>query len=100
MIGLRNNSGVMVIPHSTDLSKWASRDGEPTHGVVGVACVAVLVEGGWELRRNNVPAQCILLNECGCNRHWDDTGFPTSLDVRQMKHILAQRVSAQPDRTQ
>ncbi len=88
-IGLRHGADVVVIPHSTDLARWSAQPGAPAHGVVGVACLSVLVEGGWELRRNNVPAQCILLNECGCRKHWDDAGFPTSLDVRQLKTVLS-----------
>jgi uncharacterized protein len=87
-IGIRNGCDVMVIPHSTDLARWAAKPGTPSHGVIGVACLSVLVEGGWELRRNNVPAQCILLNQCGCNKHWDEKGFPTELDVRQLRRIL------------
>lgn len=88
-MGLRNNFDVMVIPHSTDLSRWKGREGEERHAVVGVACLSVLVEGGWELKRNDIPAQCVLLNECGCKKHWHKEGFPTQLDVRELKRIVA-----------
>lgn len=98
LIGLRRSCGVMVIPHSTDLSHWAARPGEPSHGVIGIACLAVLVEGGWELRRNNVPAQCILLNECGCTKHWDEKGIPTRVDVRQLKQIFDPAVAGSLER--
>lgn len=86
--GKRKNFDVMVIPHSSDLSQWKSRPGEPKTAVVGVACLSVLVQGGWELQRNNVPAQCILLNECGCQKHWDRAGFPTSLDVQHLHRAI------------
>lgn len=88
-MGIRNNFDVMVIPHSTDLAQWKVTPGESPTAVVGVACLAVLVQGGWELKRNNVPAQCVLLNECGCKKHWHDRGFPTALDVRELKRIVA-----------
>ena len=88
-MGKRNNFDVMVIPHSTDLSSWSAKQGEATHAVVGVACLSVLVQGGWELKRNNIPAQCTLLDECGCKKHWHKTGFPTKLDVRELKRIVA-----------
>lgn len=88
-MGKRNGFDVMVIPHSTDLSKWSAKPGEEKTAVVGVACLSVLVEGGWELKRNNVPAQCVLLNECGCKKHWHKYGFPTELDVRELKRILS-----------
>jgi len=87
--GKRHNFDVMVIPHSTDLSQWSARPGEPAVAVVGVACLSVLVEGGWELKRNNIPAQCVLLNECGCKKHWHDEGFPTEVDVRKLKEIAS-----------
>jgi uncharacterized protein len=88
-MGMRNNFDVMIIPHSTDLSKWTTKPGEEKHAVVGVACLSVLVEGGWELKRNNVPAQCVLLNECGCKKHWHKNGFPTELDVRELKKVIS-----------
>lgn len=88
-MGKRNNFDVMVIPHSTDLGMWTARPGEATTAVVGVACLSVLVQGGWELKRNNIPAQCVLLDECGCKKHWHKTGFPTKLDVRELKRIVS-----------
>jgi len=87
-MGKRNGFDVMVIPHSTDLSKWSAKPGEEKQAVVGVACVSVLVEGGWELKRNNIPAQCVLLNECGCQKHWHEYGFPTEIDMRELKRIM------------
>jgi hypothetical protein len=88
-MGLRHHYDVMVIPHSTDLSRWKAQRGEEKHAVVGVACLSVLVEGGWELKRNDIPAQCVLLNECGCKKHWHQKGIPTQLDVRELKRITA-----------
>lgn len=87
-LGLRQNFEVMVIPHSSDLSRWAPKPGKPVTGVVASACLAVLVQGGWELKRYEVPAQCVLLNECGCKKHWHREGFPTQLDVRALKKVV------------
>lgn len=86
--GKRLGFEVMVIPHSTDLAQWRTEQDKEPEAVVGVACLSVLVQGGWELKRNNVPAQCILLNECGCKKHWHAKGFPTKLDVRELKEIV------------
>ena len=88
-LGLRQNFQVCVLPHSTDLSRWAAKPGAPSSAVVGVACLSVLVQGGWELKRYNIPAQCVLLNECGCKKHWDRKGFSTELDVRELKRIMS-----------
>jgi len=86
--GKRNGYDVMIIPHSTDLARWKRRPGEEESAVVGVACLSVLVQGGWELQRNTIPAQCVLLNECGCKKHWHDQGFATALDVRELRRII------------
>jgi hypothetical protein len=87
-LGLKQNFDVRIMPHSLDLSRWATKPGVPSNGVVGVACLSVLVQGGWELKRFNVPAQCVLLNQCGCKKHWDRNGFPTQLDIRELKRIM------------
>lgn len=88
MMGEKNNFDVFILPHASDLSRWASKPGAPSQGVVGVACLTTLVGGGWELKRLGVPAQCVLLNYCGCKKHWDAKGIPTELDVPEMKRIL------------
>jgi hypothetical protein len=87
-IGRRHHFEVVVLPHSTDLSLWAAKPGAPSSAVVGVACLSVLVQGGWELKRYGIPAQCVLLNECGCKKHWDKTGRPTGLDVRELRRVM------------
>jgi hypothetical protein len=87
-LGLRQSFDVVVIPHSSDLSRWAPRPGEPVTGVVASACLSVLVQGGWELKRYAVPAQCVVLDYCGCKKHWHSTGIPTRLSVAELRHVL------------
>jgi len=88
ILGLKQNFIVMVLPHSSDLSRWAAKPGDPSSGVVGISCLSLLVQGGWELKRYDVPAQCVLLNQCGCKKHWDEKGFPTEIDLRELKRIM------------
>jgi len=57
-------------------------------GVVGVACVLNLLSGGWKARRMGIPAQCILLDFCGCRNHWDEAGIPTMLNLTQFKEKI------------
>jgi hypothetical protein len=82
---------VCIIPHASNLSLWSPRPGEPLRGVVASACVTTLVEGGWELKRYNVPAQCVLLDYSGCRKHWHPEGVPTAFNVRELKRILDTR---------
>lgn len=57
-------------------------------GVLGVACVLNLLPGGWKARRMGVPAQCVLLDECGCRNHWDENGVPTIINIEYFKKIM------------
>ncbi|HSD64209.1 MAG TPA: DUF116 domain-containing protein [Ignavibacteriaceae bacterium] len=79
---------VYIIPHASDLSLWSPKSGRPVRGVVASACVTTLVEGGWELKRYNVPAQCVLLDCSGCKKHWYSEGIPTMLNVRELKRRI------------
>ncbi|MCU7494059.1 MAG: DUF116 domain-containing protein [Ignavibacteria bacterium] len=88
-MGKKYNFEVYVIPHASDLSLWSPKEGFPSRGVVASACITTLVEGGWELKRYDVPAQCVILDFCGCNKHWHKEGLETELNVRQLKNILA-----------
>jgi uncharacterized protein len=87
-MGKKRNFQVYIIPHSSDLSLWTTKEGEPLKGVVASACVTTLVEGGWELKRYNVPAQCVLLDYCGCQKHWHPKGVTTKLNISELKRIL------------
>lgn len=87
-LGLKENFEVYVIPHASDLSLWSPKEGQIKKGIVASACVTTLVEGGWELKRYGVPAQCVLLDYCGCNKHWHPVGIPTKLNKNELKRIL------------
>jgi uncharacterized protein len=87
-IGKKNDFEVYIIPHASDLSLWAPRKDRPARGVIASACVTTLVEGGWELKRYGVPAQCVLLDYSGCQKHWCAEGIPTTLNIGELKRIL------------
>lgn len=86
--GIENNFGVYIIPHASDLSLWSTKEGEIRRGVIASACVSNLVEGGWELKRYDVPAQCVLLDYCGCSKHWFDNDIQTELNIMELKRKL------------
>jgi hypothetical protein len=88
-LGEKTNFEVYIIPHASDLSLWSPRPDQPRRGVVAVACVPTLVEGGWELKRYGVSAQCVLLDYSGCKKHWHPDGVPTTMNIRELKRILA-----------
>ncbi|HCA80628.1 MAG TPA: hypothetical protein DEP53_12945 [Bacteroidetes bacterium] len=87
-LGGKHGFEVFILPHASDLSHWSAKPGDEPRGVVGVACLSTLVGGGWELKRYAVPAQCVLLDYCGCKKHWHEQGIETKLDIRELKRIL------------
>jgi hypothetical protein len=88
-MGKKHNFEVYIIPHASDLSLWSPHEGRPKRGVIASACVTTLVEGGWELKRYDVPAQCVLLDYSGCKKHWcrQNNHLPTMFNVRELKRI-------------
>lgn len=88
-MGLRYGFEVYIIPHASDLSLWSPHKGISGRGVVASACLTHLVEGGWELKRYDVPAQCVVLDSCGCKKHWHQEGIPTELNLTELKRILS-----------
>lgn len=87
-LGRDHGFEVMMLHHASDLSVWAPEPGETATGVVGVACVPQLVGGGWKLQSLGIPAQCVMLDGCGCRAHWHETGLPTTLCTPEVLRIL------------
>ncbi|MDD5361630.1 MAG: DUF116 domain-containing protein [Ignavibacteria bacterium] len=87
-IGKDYNYEVYIIPHASDLSLWAPKPGKPVRGVIAIACVTNLVEGGWELKRYDACAQCVLLDYSGCKKHWHKNGVPTNINLHEFHRIL------------
>jgi len=87
--GRKENYAVYIIPHSGDFSKWLKTWAvDKNIGVIGVACPLNLIKGGLELRALDIPSQCVLLDYCGCNNHWDEKGFPTALNEKILEEYL------------
>lgn len=89
VIGKNKNYETYVIPHASNLALWSSENGGQKRGVVASACVTTLVEGGWELKRYGVPAQCVLLDYSGCKKHWHPEGIVTSLNKHELERIVS-----------
>ncbi|MBN2008171.1 DUF116 domain-containing protein [candidate division KSB1 bacterium] len=88
LLGQKQDFDVFVVPHASDLSLWAPKAGQKNYGVVASACMTTLIEGGLELKRYGVPAQCVPLEYCGCKNHWHPVGVSTALSVRELRRVL------------
>ncbi|HEY9122803.1 MAG TPA: DUF116 domain-containing protein [Bacteroidales bacterium] len=86
------NTTVALITHSSSFSRVLQKyENQTGVGLVGIACILNLLTGGYELKRLNIPAQCVFLNYSGCKKHWTKDGVPTTLYIEQLKQILAQK---------
>jgi hypothetical protein len=88
-IGEKEGFGVVMVPHSTDFTKWlVKRSGNKEVGIVGVTCALNLMTGGWEAKGLGIPINCVLLDYCGCKNHWDEKGFPTGININELRRVL------------
>jgi uncharacterized protein len=92
-MGQKYSFDVFIIPHASDLSLWSPQKGRVSTGIIASACVTTLVEGGWELKRYDVPAQCVLLDCSGCKKHWHSEGIPTNFSIPELRRILSSEMT-------
>lgn len=86
-LGEKDGFDVMVVPHASSAFKYSNIEyGEV--GIVGVACVLNLLEGGYQARRLNMIPQCVILDYCGCKNHWDDKGIVTDINLHELKKVF------------
>ncbi len=81
-----SNAKVYIIPHETMLFK--DEDKNYDIGIIGIACVTNLVSGGWKALRLGFKPQCVLLDYCGCSKHWCNEPIMTAINVDRLKNIL------------
>ncbi len=89
-MGKKHGFSVHLVPHesavfSGEAGKTLIGDGV---GIVGIACVSNLVSGGWKAKGMGMPPQCVLLDHCGCRKHWHGQGIPTDINFIRLGHIL------------
>ncbi len=86
-LGRLHNFKVYIIPHaSTAFSNQNVQRGEI--GIVGIACVLNLITGGYEAKAIGFEPQCVLLDFCGCQKHWHKKGLMTEINYDVLKKIL------------
>ncbi len=90
-LGAEQGFDVFLVPHES--SVFAGEAGRQLlgdgAGIVGVTCVPNLLAGGWKALRLGLPPQCVLLDHCGCRKHWHDEGISTEIDEAELRRVLA-----------
>jgi hypothetical protein len=82
--------------HASKPPDWLSDpDKNKNTGIIGVACPTNLITGGWTIQALGVPAQCVVLDHCGCH-HWHPQGMATSLNRQE----LLRRINSEPQPVQ
>ncbi len=94
-LGRHKGFQVKMVPHESSIAS-SKTDGSlfgPGDGVIGVSCVLNLISGGWMLVEKGVSPQCVLLDYCGCRKHWHHQGIPTGINEKQLMRILGSELT-------
>lgn len=78
-MAVENNIQVFIIPHETTINKLKNNS-EDKIGIIGIACVTNLMSGGWKALRLGFIPQCVILDYCGCKKHWLNKEKITSIN--------------------
>ncbi|MGB9978901.1 DUF116 domain-containing protein [Methanobacterium sp.] len=79
---------VYIVSHESSAFSKSTKKDRNELGIIGVACVSNLIAGGWKAGSLGIPAQCVLLDYSSCKNHWDEEGFPTSINLNQLMKLL------------
>lgn len=58
-------------------------------GLVCVSCALTNWTSLWEAAELGVPVHGVLLDYASCQTHWDDTGFPTEVNMKRLKEVCS-----------
>ncbi|MCE7697535.1 MAG: DUF116 domain-containing protein [Methanobacterium paludis] len=86
-LGERNGFEVYVVSHESSALSQSTQKDRDELGIVGVACVMNLISGGWKSESLGIPAQCVLLDSCGCE-HWVDSSETTGINEDKLVKLL------------
>ncbi len=89
-MGRKFGFSVHLVPHES--SVLSDKDGKKLFGdevaILGIACVSNLISGGWKVKASDIAPQCVLLDHCGCRKHWHEQGIATDINMGQLRNVL------------
>lgn len=93
--GQQKDLQVKMVPHESSIA--ATKTDESLFGagsgVIGVSCVLNLISGGWMLADKGTYPQCVILDYCGCKKHWHPQGISTGINEKQLMRILESKIN-------
>lgn len=88
-----SNKGVelFIVPHTSSFTKWLDLyQRRPEIGVIASACTLHIAVGGYQMKERNIASQCVILDYCGCKKHWHPEGVSTTLDWNRVLEIIGE----------
>nr|WP_321023081.1 DUF116 domain-containing protein [Clostridium neonatale] len=76
-----------VVSHESSFLKLKDNNNGEI-GIIGVACVLNLISGGWKAIRMGFIPQCVILDECGCSKHWLESSKMSYANTDYIKKII------------
>lgn len=87
-LGKADHFQVRMIPHASTAFEQLDGRRKGEIGIIGIACVLQLISGGYKAKSLGFEPQCVLLNYCGCVRHWHPDGLVTQINLNRLKSLL------------
>lgn len=87
-LGKKYGAHTIIVEHGSDLYKTKVQGPSLEKGVIGVACVLNLLEGGWKALQLGYVPQCVILDYCGCKQHWHEEGITTTINCKRLEDLL------------
>ena len=87
-LGEKYNFAVFMIPDDMRNFRSATSPGANAFGVIGVSCALTNWSGGWDLEKEGIPGQGLLLDFVGCSYHWDKQGVVTETNLKQLQRLV------------
>ena len=80
---------MVLIEHASGFASWIKDTVQvENHGIVGIACVSNLIEGGFEAQRRSIPVTCVPLNRPGCSQ-WHKQYEGSQLNLAALETLLS-----------
>lgn len=88
-LGEKSGFAVYSIPDD-ELQKVCLASGQAGGkvGVVGLSCALTNWNAGWEASRLGLPAQGLLLDHAGCQKHWRRPGISTDTNFARLQLLM------------
>lgn len=83
-----NHNSVYIVNHASSILSNLSSDAKNKIGIVGVACINNLIEGGWKIASCGIPPQCVILDYVGCKKHWTPEDVETTFSIDKLESTV------------